>query len=394
MKHWWIFFLFFFLISSLRAEPLFFQPDDRVMILGDTLVQNTAYPIFLQQYIYTRHRNLNAHFFKQGWATDTTKALLERLERDVLIEKPTVVLIHYGISDAGFNGIDWKKIKAFTENLNQIVTTLKKKNIRLVLIGLPCCDTDRNPQFLKVDQNTVFNMYNDVIRSIALSNQILYIDYFADMQQDIKIKKQKDPTFTLQPDGLHFDTKGSLYLLNKLLPRLGCSPQIPLAELNIEEALIGHVAQQTPQGFKITLTQSAPTPFWIPENSLDLAKEIGFLKRFGSRSLTIHGLPKNTTYQVTIDQAPAGIYTAAQLDAGIEANASQQLAPKLIHEWVTRKDMNYHVAWSDVRLHYANLPGGTRILQALGIADEGFHEIILDLSPTQTRTVIELSQTK
>ena len=86
-------------LSSLaRAEPVL-KAGDRVVLYGDSITEQRQYTRFIQQYIQCRYPELKVNFYNAGWSGDTAGGGFGRLERDVLLLKPTVVTLFFGMKD-------------------------------------------------------------------------------------------------------------------------------------------------------------------------------------------------------------------------------------------------------------------------------------------------------
>lgn len=60
------------------------------MIYGDSITEQRLYSRYVQHYIQCRYPEINIIFFNADWGGDTAAGALKRLERDVLVLKPTL----------------------------------------------------------------------------------------------------------------------------------------------------------------------------------------------------------------------------------------------------------------------------------------------------------------
>jgi lysophospholipase L1-like esterase len=95
---------------TVRAQDGFALRDgDRVLFYGDSITEQRLYTTFVEEYVTTRFPRLRIRFIPAGWAGDRVSGgaggcVDERLRRDVIAEKPTVVTIMLGMNDGGYGG--------------------------------------------------------------------------------------------------------------------------------------------------------------------------------------------------------------------------------------------------------------------------------------------------
>ena len=92
-------FLFVPLIAGLalpcraaRADFLL-RANDRVVFFGDSITEERNYTRPFQDYVYARYLERHIRFFNAGWSGDQLGGGLNRLQRDVLSRKPSVVTV-------------------------------------------------------------------------------------------------------------------------------------------------------------------------------------------------------------------------------------------------------------------------------------------------------------
>ena len=90
----------------------------------------------------TRCPQLNVSFINSGWAGDRAWGgdggmLEERLQRDVIAHRPTVVTVMLGMNDGYYTDFDDDGLQAFEERLETLITTLQRElpGVRITLIG-------------------------------------------------------------------------------------------------------------------------------------------------------------------------------------------------------------------------------------------------------------------
>ncbi len=178
--------------------------DDRPVIVafGDSLTAGygtdagNSYPDFLEQDLNTQ--GFHYHVVNAGISGNTTKDGVERLD-DVLALKPAVVIVAFGGND-GLRGLP---IASTRKNLDQIVATLHKNGIEIVLGGItlpPNYGTDYIRQF------------NDTYALLAKQYKVPMLPFL--------LKDVYGTAGSMQADGMHATAQGNAQVARNLMPLL------------------------------------------------------------------------------------------------------------------------------------------------------------------------------
>ncbi len=142
--------------------------------------------------------NPRGNFLNRGVAGDTTRDLLERLEKDLLIRDNDIYLM-IGINDI-LMGISEAKIM---ENIEKILDILLERGCKCNLLTiLPIVEVGRR-------RNAIIDEINSELLNISKKREIRFID----VNKDFKDKEGKAIEY-LYTDGIHLSTYG-YDLLNK-----------------------------------------------------------------------------------------------------------------------------------------------------------------------------------
>ncbi len=207
--------IFLFSVGSVKADASGFVG------FGDS---NTAGTYF-SQYGY----DLNTRWVIQtgamnaGISGNDTNQAMKRFNTDVLAKKPTSVSIMFGQNDGLLldNGKPQVDKVTFEQNITLMVTQLKSKNIKVLLMtSLPVQQTlyySRYPEkkHLYTDKGGIrlwLNSYNEIIRKVAKTQKVQLVDHYANTW--IKAgggagsDAQLSASGLIAPDGFHWTPKG------------------------------------------------------------------------------------------------------------------------------------------------------------------------------------------
>jgi acyl-CoA thioesterase-1 len=191
-RHILLFFLTFCLASGFRCNAAA-QTNSAPIIacFGDSLTAGHgvepghAYPDYLQKLL--NEHGYPYHVVNLGISGNTSKDGVERL-KDVLALHPRIVVLEFGGND-GLRGLPLNVTK---QNLDQMIATLRKAGIKVVLAGItlpPNYGQDYIQQF------------NDLYASLAKKYGIPLIPFL--------LKNVYDVPGSMQDDGIHPTAQGS-----------------------------------------------------------------------------------------------------------------------------------------------------------------------------------------
>lgn len=137
-------------------EPLL-RPNDRVAIVGGTLVERMQSSGAVESEIQSRRPDWKLTFRNLGWSGDDVHGLARkvfdnpnggfaRLISDVETAEPTVVLVAYGFAEASDGP---EAVNRFESGLNRLLDELTKRKKRLILLSpfaMPGIKTESYPQ--------------------------------------------------------------------------------------------------------------------------------------------------------------------------------------------------------------------------------------------------------
>ena len=350
---------------------------DRVVFYGDSITEQRTYTRYIQQYVYVRHPEWDVRFFNAGWGGDTATGALERLERDVLYLKPTLVTLFFGMNDGGYKAVDAATVAKYRESMTGIVKELKAKGVRVVVFTPGCVDPDKNPNFETVHYLDTLETLAKSALDLAKDQGVAGVDVFHPMLAFQTERKRIEPAFNMIPDAVHPNPAGHLVMAKAMLEGLGLEPFGQLGRIDLGSGKGEGLAVSKKTDAEVSLTTKAPpdVPFWIDGTSIDVAQQCGMLDALAGQRLQVIGLGDGA-WELSIDGVAAGKYAAADLAKGVGIPGTWSSAGHDVHDLVMRKENAYFSAWREVRIPLAGRPGLDRVLEGLMAADLGIHEMI------------------
>ncbi len=172
--------VFLVLLCRPQAASAEFQlkTDDRVVFFGDTVVHAALFSKYVETFVRVRYPELKTRFFNSGQRNQTAADGLGRLQRDVGLTSPTVVVVAFGLYDPGGQPFDEERLAEFRKNIAGIVEGAKKLGARTVLLTPPRPIVERLRSLPEVDYAKVVGKYAQAIREVGASRQVPVVDWF------------------------------------------------------------------------------------------------------------------------------------------------------------------------------------------------------------------------
>ncbi len=316
-----------FATTPLLAQPkdFFFQPNDRIVFLGDSITEQYQYSTYMELYLTTRFPKGNFVFVNAGISGDTANGGAGRFQTHVLDEKPTAVTINFGMNDGGYGKFDEGKNKVFRDKTDAMLKAAKGAKVRVAV----CSPNAVDPR-VKSNGAEYFETQKQFyapLKDLAAKYEMPYADQYgvtraaieAMTKDDAKAAKAK-PYY----DGFHTSPPGAMLMAHAILTQLKAPAVVSEATILTGETK-GKVAG--PVGCKIedvagtgtslsfTRTDDA-IPLPIQKDWRPMLPYMNELKDLNVYGLTVAGLEEGK-YDVTCDGVKVGTFTAKELAAGV-----------------------------------------------------------------------------
>jgi lysophospholipase L1-like esterase len=313
--------------APLLAQPkdFFFQPNDRIVFLGDSITEQYQYSSYMELYLTTRFPKGNFTFINAGISGDTANGGAGRFQTHVLDEKPSAVTINFGMNDGGYGKFDEGKNKQFREKTDAMLKMAKDAKVRVAV----CSPNAVDPR-VKSNGAEYFETQKQFyapLKELAAKYEFPFADQYGVTRAAVEAMTKDDPKAEkAKPyyDGFHTSPPGGLLMAHAILTQLKAPAVVSHAHF-----LTGNTKGETPAnvGCKVTdvtgtgtslaftrTDDAIPMPIqkdWRP--MLPYTNELKDLNLYG---LTVAGLEEGK-YDVTCDGVKVGTYTAKELAAGV-----------------------------------------------------------------------------
>ena len=209
---------------SVQSEATEEKPVVKVVFFGDSITDSgrnkldpddlgVGYVKIAAGKLRLLYPDTEFRFLNRGVGGDRTAELLERVQRDVVDEKPDYVVLEVGINDVWCRFSRGEEVtpEVFRSNYLSLVETILATGAKLFLI---------QPYVLKMADKQRFRPYlerfNEIIYEIAREKDVVLVpvdEIFMGVTQDI------DPA-QFSADGVHPTHRGCRYIADLLIKEL------------------------------------------------------------------------------------------------------------------------------------------------------------------------------
>jgi lysophospholipase L1-like esterase len=197
-----------------------FDKKKKVVFFGDSItaagIRAGGYIKLMDSLIMTEGQTANYELVGAGVSGDKIYDLYLRMEKDVLEQKPDIVLIYVGVNDvwhkaSSGTGTDYNKFGKFYE---AVVNKLQASGAK-VIVCTPAVigeKTDNSNQ-----QDGDLNFYSNWLRTFTAKNNIPLVDLRAGfINYNLKNNPQNKESGILTTDRVHLTPAGNLFVAQEM----------------------------------------------------------------------------------------------------------------------------------------------------------------------------------
>ncbi len=317
--------------------PEHLRARDRIVFYGDSITEQRLYSNYVENYLLLRYPKAGFTFFNAGWSGDQASGGLFRLERDLLVLEPTVVVICYGMNDGWYMKYTEEAGKYYSESMAGIVRGLKAKGIRPIILTCGITDAAWTDS---VGYNDTLRKLADIAIRLAEEEQCPVFDLHKIMTEINARGKAQDASFSVVDEGtlgIHPQPPGQLVMAYGVLKAMGVPARIENVQAHgdVEEG-----------GYNFKLNG---LPFYIEPAARPILKYLPFDREFNQVRLRfpyIHRCPHRLQfagtgrdYLLRYSDLAEGLDLTALDDSPIMRQAA------FVHQFTKEKNDIYYKFW-------------------------------------------------
>lgn len=366
----WLVVVLVHLCAALAAQGGFHLRDgDRVVFYGDSITDQRLYTAFVESYVVTRWPGLNVSFVHSGWGGDRVTGgaggpVEQRLERDVIAYKPTVVTIMLGMNDGSYRAYDPDIFNTYANGYRKIIKRLKEAlpGVRITVIQPSPYDDVTRPALFEGGYNAVLKRYGQFVEELAEQEGLTLADLNTSVVAALQRASATDAALAqrIVPDRVHPGASGHLLMAAALLKAWNAPPIVSEVEIDAAARRVtraeGTKVEELTGEAALSWTQTdraLPTPIDLSDPVIALAvRSSDVMASLNRQTLKVIGLSA-ARYSLSVDGQPVGTFTGEQLSQGI--NLAELVTPMIrqalaVHA-LTLKHNNVHFArWRQVQV--------------------------------------------
>ena len=315
-----------FAALALSTTTPLLNDGDRVVFLGDSITVAHTWTRAVEEFVLTRDPAKSITFVNAGVGGHTAADGLARLDSDVLVHRPTVVVVNFGVNDAGYP--DGSDGAAFEKNMGAIFDRLKAAGVRVVVWA---DTTPFDPD--GADHTSKGRLRRDGIAryvahaaSESARRGLVLVRWNERVRAAVDAWAKAKRRTKLVPDKVHPSPLVHAVMAASLLRALGYDPGPVRLRASVDGGVIhGGTAPPVPWDGTSPLTlqfgDGAPPLPWATGD--DVARDLGDddVRALRQVLVSIAGLAPKRPYRVVVDGADVGAFSGAALSRGVDVMA-------------------------------------------------------------------------
>ncbi|MES2276069.1 MAG: SGNH/GDSL hydrolase family protein [Bacteroidota bacterium] len=325
------------------SSPVF-NDGDKICFVGNSITSNGEFFNNIFLYYATRFPQKNVWFYNCGISGDVTKSVLNRLNDDVFVHRPTWCVVMLGMNDvtrdlykstrtSESNIIQQRQaaIDVYKKNLETIVEKLLQSNSKVILEKPTIYDqTAKTNVENYYGVNDALKICADYIQKLADKYQLLTIDYYSLMNEINTQVQLKDSSATITGhDRVHPGPVGHFIMTYEFLKSTGAPQNVSTIAVNNKtrssndsrNCIVSDVKYNKNGVTFSCIENSLPFPA-IKDASPALAL-VPFTKNFNQEILKVTKLEKGD-YDLIIDTSHVASFNDAELKRGVNLATNVQ----------------------------------------------------------------------
>jgi lysophospholipase L1-like esterase len=335
---------FLAMILPAWAAEFHLNEGDRVVLLGNTLIEREQKYGYWETMLTSRYPDKNIIFRNLGWSGDTVFGHaragfgsvadgFRHLKDHVLSLKPTVIILGYGLNES-FEGE--AGLPRFLDGLRVLLDALAPTKAQMVILSPLRLEDLGRPLPEPVQQNKSIRLYRDALRQVAGERGFTFVDLYSLLGESEKM----NPPAPLTDNGIHMTEFGYWKSAASLEPGLGLSSPKWRIEMN--------KGKITGQGAQAASTNSSFLSFQATDARLPISPPPGPISASsssGERVLIIRDLPQ-AYFALAIDSQTVAEADSADWAKGVVINRGPEFDQvEKLRAAIIEKNRHYFYRW-------------------------------------------------
>jgi lysophospholipase L1-like esterase len=307
-------------LAALTSAP--FVDGDRVVWFGDSITAQHTYTRYVEEYVKLRHPELSVVFVNAGIGGQTAWDGIARFENDLLVHKPSVVFINFGMNDASYppdtNEVAWEK------NMATLFDSLSKAAVkRVVWIDPSPLDAEGlAPAHKNAKRALRLVEMADYAKNEGKKRGLTVVPFNESLTAAMTSWKAAGHFDRLMADRIHPGPQAYAVLAAAVLRSVGADMSAPTVTGTFKDGMLVVGGKSVMwDGIKsVSLdVASAPAPLPMIVDAKE-AQDLGNRDVINLRKLMmrIDGLPADKRFRILAGDVDVGVFTGKQLVAGVD----------------------------------------------------------------------------
>jgi len=328
MKRW---FCIATLATAMFATPLGARAEfglkdsDVVVFYGDTAFGEFHFTKWFDLFLRIKYPDLKARTINVGRNANVTTRALEQLDKEVLVFKPTRVVLCFGLEDGRRRAFEQAAADEFIKNLTELAERSQGAGADVMLVTPPAPEDHKNAATAKIKYSGVMKQYSDAIKHLGEQMKLEVIDWNA-MTTEYQEKFPPNDRRHMTRDGLMPVARSIAVLMDALLEHWNAEPftqRITAHKEGSDKVEVTHGSgaffNRAGNRMMITLTD-VPIPLEMPDPKL-IPTEEWPLARWSSYKLTVPDAPETGGAMLACAGNTAAPIESASLRDGVDLGA-------------------------------------------------------------------------
>ncbi|MFM7009566.1 MAG: SGNH/GDSL hydrolase family protein [Betaproteobacteria bacterium] len=319
--------------SSAQTIPLAFKHGDRVVWLGDSITAAYTYGRYIETFFLLRRPDLDLTFINAGIGGHSAFDGLNRLDRDVLVHRPTVVVINFGMNDAAYPSNS--PHAAFIQNIQTMIRRLREGGVKRIIWVEPSPANIAGvvPPSKLIDRQKQLERLVSAMQAQTVDADVLKVQW----QQPLKnalARTASSPDVKLIPDRIHPSALGHALMAIEFLKQTGANMNASVIQSSVSNHSVesqffpAGANDRKPMTLKTALgrdksvsvdigTALPPVPFVLSLSQITLVASAE-LDALRSLVWQVNGLDAQVLYRVAVNGFAVGHFTGDELARGVD----------------------------------------------------------------------------